>query len=273
MTNPKFKATPAHERLEAEIHRRRVLRARQGKPPLDDVTATTAPGLAGSVIRVIAGVTATPDAKETMAAVVGDAIADLEATKARVRQDRRQRIFEKAIPIIFREPFDMEKVKPDVDKKEIRSVLEWKPGAKGLYVMGHTGHSKSRAMFALMARLILETDMQVKIIDGIGFANQAAAAFSAPQETEKWLAGMTNPDILAIDDFGKRATKTTWEGAFAILDRRVGAGKPTFLTLNYDGDDIKTMIQTSSKSDQSNDAGLGEPFMRRIREFFQEVVF
>lgn len=165
-------------------------------------------------------------------------------------------------PQKFREPFNFKLCKDGVDPDEIGRVMKWEFGPKGLYVIGHTGRSKTRAMFTLLRRLYVEENRQFTWVDGFRFANEAAAAWGDCDETEKWLASVCKPSIYFIDDLAKKWTASTEEAAFALLDRRGAANKPTFITINYSGDELRKMTY---------DAKVLEPFLRRVKDYMEIV--
>jgi DNA replication protein DnaC len=92
-------------------------------------------------------------------------------------------------------------------------------------------------MHAMLQRVIVDEARSAVVMDGIRFANECVAAFRDSDTTEKWLEGLTRPDVLAIDDVAKRFTPATAEGFFAVMDRRSSRLKPVILTSNFTGTD------------------------------------
>lgn len=167
----------------------------------------------------------------------------------------------------FTKPFNFDLVPPGVQRESVDAVLNWQHGPKGLFIIGETGRTKTRAVFAMLRRVTLEEQHKTLFFDGIEFATACSAAFSEPSKTEQWLRTLTKVDVLVIDDLAKRFTPATQEGFFAVMDRRTSAMKPVIITTNCSGEMLEQMI------DEKHRASLAAPMRRRIREHTRVVVF
>jgi DNA replication protein DnaC len=146
----------------------------------------------------------------------------------------------------------------------IAKVLDWQFGARGLFVIGATGKSKTWSLWTLLRRLFVDERLSVRVFDGVQFANEAAAAFGNPESAERWLSKCMKPDVLAIDDLAKRFTPASQQAFFALIDRRTAQLKPVLITANLHGESLSEMLADSEMED---------PLRRRLREHCEVVVF
>lgn len=259
---PRFKPTPEFERLEAEVARIRAREEKQGKPAKHDPTGPTPPHIGGRLEELMRKFHVTPEAREQMDAEAARADAEERENLRRTRILGRWRTM---CPEKFRETFDIDLVEADVDREEVRAVLEYKFGPEGLFIVGESGRSKTWAMHAMLRRLVVDEVRSAVVMDGIRFANECSAAFRDSAVTERWIEGLVRPDVLAVDDIAKRFTPATQEGLFAVLDRRSSRLKPVILTSNLTGTEMKEKI--------GDDRGFGDPLIRRIKQHCRVVVF
>lgn len=206
--------------------------------------------------------------------------ADLEAaapTEAENREDtyrreleQRREAFEIMCPPLFREPWNWELVKPEVDRRKVEQIFGWEYGPKGLYVAGESGHSKTRALWILARRLVLQERRRLLVLDGVAFSNLCTRAFGDPSQTEALLRPLVKADVLWIDDLAKRWTPATEEGAFTVLDRRSAQKLPVLVTINYSSDELYAMQQARGDLAQIRD--VSTPLIRRLVDYCEEVV-
>lgn len=172
---------------------------------------------------------------------------------------------------IYAEPFDMTKVADSVDRSEVQKVLDWQFSPKGIYVVGNSGGSKSRAVYAMLRRQYLTERRDVRIMDGPSFASYCSAAFANPEQTEERLNALVEPQILFIDDLFKRFTPATEDGAFTVIERRTSRKKPILITINYDANDLTAMSR--GKGDVGIAKDMMAPILRRLAEFCEVITF
>jgi DNA replication protein DnaC len=260
--SPKFRSTPEFERLEAQVAAMRDSDRKKGLPAKHDPTGPTPPHIGGRLEELMAKFHVTPEVREQLDAEAERADA---AERENLRRTRLLGRWRSMCPEKFRETFDPALVEADVDRAEIAAVTGWQYGPEGLFIVGESGRSKTWAMHAMLQRVIVDEARSAVVMDGIRFANECVAAFRDSDTTEKWLEGLTRPDVLAIDDVAKRFTPATAEGFFAVMDRRSSRLKPVILTSNFTGTDMKEKI--------GDDRGLGDPLVRRIKQHCRVVVF
>jgi DNA replication protein DnaC len=264
----------ARARLEAEVERRR------SQPLMRDRSFASVPKavenrkptgiLTGIVLDVLQGCRRFTD--EELAAESAYAKASNPEVAGQAAKDRaeakRRNAWEAICPPEYREPFDFSQVRSGVDHAELRKILDWPFGAKGLYIFGSSGRSKTRAVYARLARAHFEERLSVLAIEGVQFGNEAAAAFYDSLVTEKWLKRFTSVDILFLDDAGKRFTPSTQEALFTIAERRTNQRRPILITINYTGDDLRKMAVEKGGAERLS---IVNPFLRRIEDFTEIV--
>lgn len=172
--------------------------------------------------------------------------------------------YHRLVPPMFREPWNQDKADASIKREEIDAVLDWKFSPRGIFLAGNSGRSKTRAIFHVVKRLVLVERRYVGVFDGVSFSNACSEAFSDPSQTERWLRKLVRFDVLVIDDLAKRFTPAAQQGAFAVIDRRGAALKPTLVTTNDSGDNLR---------DKIIDPNLADPLIRRLREYCEPIIF
>lgn len=190
-----------------------------------------------------------------------------EAAEALVRE--KQEAWERLCPEEFREPWDWAKCR--APKAEVLKVLNWKYQKRGLFLLGDTGHCKSRAIWKLLEKLYLEQGKKMIVLTGTQFANQAAAAYGDCATAEAWTKKLARVDLLFVDDLGKRWTPSTEEAAFDIVDRRTAAQLPIFITSNYDAEQLAAI--SAGRGGGRVAADMVTPLFRRILDYTDQPVF
>lgn len=253
-------------RLEAAADAAKRRKEEQAKAREATDTAPKAGPLAGIVNgalhELLAGVKVmTPDEIDKLNRERDAEIKDQQRAE---RLASRAKWWEAICPARYREPFDFTKVAASVDRAEIQRVLDWRFSDRGLYLIGATGLSKTRAVATLLRRVYVDEGRSVKRMDGVQFANEAGAAFYSAPEAEKWLTGLTKPDVLWLDDLAKRWTPATEEAAFAVVERRTAEMRPLVITINYSREEMEAM---------THDAEVVRPLLRRLRDYCDVVTF
>ena len=136
-------------------------------------------------------------------------------------------------------------------------ALAWKYGKRGLNLFGVPATGKTRT-----ASLIVEREVKA----GRSAACLAPGDFARELEARRWTPGafvrrLSRVDLLFCDDIG------TWQlympaerHLFAVLNARAGR-LPTLFTGNQTGRELSIKFK------------MGEPLIRRIRDFCQHVHF
>ena len=210
--NPEFKPTPASGRLAVEVEQ---FKKRRKLPAVVAHAHEPDEPLRGTLSAMLGKIPPSTPEQE----------ADLEEERRPITQQHLEEIEQKRIeahlnaqvPELYREPFNLDRVDPEVDREEVSRVLGWQYGPQGLWVVGSTGHSKSRAVGALLCRLIVKDRRRVRYMTGGQFGNFCTEAFYDAASTDRRLNELVTPDILVLDDLAKKWTKSTQEGAFEIF--------------------------------------------------------
>lgn len=246
------KITPA-ERLEAEVARRKAMRRETWKEERLTVDPVDESEFAAAI--------------NALRAHVGDSVlSEEEYTKVLSEQATASRaaIWAQVCPDLYREPFDLALCK-STRKEDVRRVLDWRFGPRGLYVIGASGTSKSRAVATALTRAFM-SGRSVLFEMGVEFAIKAGATMCNPDEAMKspWLRGMYEADIVWLDDMGKRWTPATEEAAFLIVEHRTARRKPIVVTTNFTGDEMQA---------RAADLNTVTPLLRRLRDYTALCIF
>ena len=159
--------------------------------------------------------------------------------------------------------------KKKLHQKPVTAALAWQYGVKGIILYGSdSGTGKTTCAWVLAAREF-KTGKFVVAMTHSEMTNSAikVAKGEAPK---KWVSLLKKCDLLMIDDLGKSKFKgVDGEGKageellFDVIDSRCRSELPTIITSNLTGEGMKGAM--------SDDRG--EPFVRRLREFFVHVCF
>ena len=154
---------------------------------------------------------------------------------------------------------------------QVAQVLGWQAGAKGLLVTGPSGRGKTRALWALLRRLMCHESRDVAIYRSADFFREMQEQINyGRDESARWVKAMAEVPIIAIDDWGQEAVtsaRAEWAQAtfFDLLDRRMGEGRPLLITTNLSAREIVNNDSTG---------GLrGDPLLRRLLDSCDVVRF
>ncbi len=185
----------------------------------------------------------------------------IERERQRERERRDER-FRNLCPPLYQQT-DPAKLPQD----KLAAVMGWQYGPKGLLLVGPTGTGKTRCVWQLLRRLILQ-GRSVKSFDGLGWGVAVSAAFGTPDETEQWLDRVCKADVLFIDDLFKvKMTEAQEQAAYGVFERRTNHLLPIICTLNSTGRMILDRMTDQGRADR------GEPLIRRMGEFCEVVTF
>lgn len=266
----------SRERLEAEVQRHLQKKQAQQQDDGYDKEPEELPARTSDAGNIAAAIAAKiykgkplPTAEE-LAAAEKESQERHRIALQQLYKRNREGSWEKICPPRFREPFDVNKVTLGVDLRAVETILGWQHGERGLYIYGETGHSKTRALQALLRRLIVDEHRSVKFYDGNAFAIAAGRAFGSPEDTEAWLLENVQADLFVIDDMAKRWTPATADAAFTIIDRRVNHRRPVIVTINYTAAEMIQIGKAGGEVASLRD--VATPMMRRIADYCQTVV-
>lgn len=118
-------------------------------------------------------------------------------------------------------------------REAYEAVLAWRPGYEGLLIFGETGACKSRILFALLRRLIIQDRADVEVLQGGDFRQRLIEAYRA-ERTEYVLNRLKKAAILAWDDFGQDALGPGMETDLrAVIDYRYREALPIIITTQF----------------------------------------
>jgi len=138
-------------------------------------------------------------------------------------------------------------------------ILNWKYGPTGLIVRGVTRLGKTRSLWMLLKRLMVEEGRTVAALTDNQFASHCSAAYSVSSEvSELWKDELATADVLFLDDLGKcKLTDRVEADLFDLIETRTSNKRPIFITTNYDGKTLLTRLSPDR----------GAPMIARLREF------
>jgi DNA replication protein DnaC len=153
------------------------------------------------------------------------------------------------------------------NRREIRTVVEWKPGSRGLFLSGPSGSGKTRSLIALAERLSVG---ELRPFTWLWQAelNRSINADSVPAEFMERMDRAAKAPLLFLDDFGKFATLGSRTGLLlgeieALIDRRHRECLPLLLSTNLRAEDFQKTFGAIS----------AEPVLRRLTEMCDVVQF
>lgn len=196
-----------------------------------------------------------------------DVEAEYEKREANQRQEslklEREAKYDSICPK-WPEPTDIDRI--PAPRKSVERVLSWRYNSKGLLLIGDTGSGKTRTVWLLLRRLMVDELRDVMAIKSTALAQRLGeAAGNSMSDHSALLRRLCQAQILFIDDLGKqRFTDRHDSDIFTVIDERTENGRPTIITTRYDGEAL---------AGRFFDAMTGRDVVRRIREFTQGVVF
>lgn len=174
-----------------------------------------------------------------------------------LRARKGDEIFKEICPPLYQDT-DPRRIK----SQNLQKVLGWKYGPKGIVVLGESGKGKTRAMYLLIRRLLNE-GKTVRVFDSVDFEMECSDRFY--HGTGKaWVKALTDYDVILFDDLGKfRLTDRVESVLFGLWEKRIAFLKPILATTNDTGETLEDRMSENR----------GAPFVRRIKEFCECVVF
>jgi hypothetical protein len=143
-----------------------------------------------------------------------------------VMAPRRAR-WEKICPTIYRESD-----KTKFPGQTYAEVKEWKFGPQGLMLCGPPRVYKTRMMFTLIRRLVVNEGRSVRVLNGFNFERECAKEHFSGDAYE-WVEQILKADVLFFDDLGKcKMTERVEDTLFGIIEERVAWSKPILITTN-----------------------------------------
>jgi hypothetical protein len=182
-------------------------------------------------------------------------------------QDRRRvdyfmdREWLKVCPAGYAQPLDYGKIDP-ANHGKVRQSVEWVQYPKGLFVVGPTGRAKTRAVWSAMHKHWLNEN-KIYCRSSFQLSQDAVKALTDHENGSRVMPTYVNPNILFLDDLGKRLTPSASQFLFEVIERRTSQMLPIMVTSNETPATLKEAI---------NDPTMADPILRRIKEFCDTVV-
>ena len=153
---------------------------------------------------------------------------------------------------------------------QINQVRQWQASDQGLLITGPTGRGKSRALWALLRRLLAHEGREVRVWRSLDFFRLMQEQINyGRDESRAWIKAVARIPIIALDDWGQEAVTTAkadWCQAtcFDLLDQRLGEGRPMIVTTNLTAQQI---ADSDAKGVRAN------PLLRRVLDTCAVVRF
>lgn len=148
---------------------------------------------------------------------------------------------------------------------QLKQVLTWQYGPKGLLLAGETGRCKTRCAWLLIKRLIVEDGLSVVTFDSVGFGRELERRYREEDDVTGWLDRLgTGVEVVFFDDLGKlKITERVETELFGVIDQRSSHELPIIATTNDHGDTLSARMSDNR----------GAPLIRRLREFCTAIPF
>ena len=179
---------------------------------------------------------------------------------AEVLSDRLSN-FEQICPALY---INTDPEHPTFPREMLAKVLAWKYGPRGLVIRGDSRKGKSRCVWQLIKRLVME-GRKVEGMTSSEFARRSSAAWATGHEAvSEWVNTASKAEILFIDDLGKfKLTERVEADLFDIIENRVANLRPIIITTNFTGDLLEKSFSET----------FAVPLVSRLREFCEPIHF
>lgn len=155
---------------------------------------------------------------------------------------------------------------PDIIAAE--KALRWTPEhPKGLLLIGDTGAGKTRTVYLLLRRILLETGIKPVIKKCAKLRHELARVAKSDDESARvrYVKELIEAPILFLDDIGQIAHSDSFgEALFDIIEERTQRGLPIIATSQIGGSDYV---------EKFNDENQGLALSRRLIESCYKVTF
>lgn len=154
------------------------------------------------------------------------------------------------------------------DKAAAEKALRWTPEhPKGLLLLGDTGAGKTRTVYLLLHRILLETGIRPMIKKCAKLRHEIAKAAKSDDENARprLMRSMIEAPILYLDDLGQMAASDSLgEALFDIIEERTQLGRPIIATSQSSGEEFTSKF---------NDENQGVALARRLSDCCYRVNF
>lgn len=219
------------------------------------------------VCRVCAGRMPTSEPVEFMGAQIDATVCDgcaslvaehYEPTGGVQQQTRRSWWRENCPPLYQRLVFDGLPAHCDLDA--MRRVRSWRPGGRGLILLGESGAGKTTSLWALAHDLDAEGITPV-FVTAVELA-RAMGKSAYDLRRDHWLTGCR---VLMIDDLGKeKVTAAVAALLWELVETRYAHERPVVLSTRWAGDEFEARF---------GEPHLGRDIRRRLAESCSRLAF
>ncbi len=144
-------------------------------------------------------------------------------------------------------------------------VLRWQKGPQGLLIHGATGSGKTRVLWQLIKRLIVDDGCTVKAYRATELARAIETSYRQPTGHDTFIQSLIQAEIFMLDDLGKfKWTERVEADLFDIIDGRTANDKPILVTTQYVGETLAKRFL---------DPETASATIRRLREYCECIDF
>ena len=140
-------------------------------------------------------------------------------------------------------------------------AAEFRPGHKGIVLMGDAGVGKSFLVAAFLYEIIVQHGIAAQFQDFFHLLKDLRSGYSQDRPESELIEPLVNIDVLAIDELGK-GRNTPWEKDIldVIISQRYNNRKTTIFTSNYTDSRATTLVERVRSRDWN--PGDGEVELR-----------
>lgn len=154
------------------------------------------------------------------------------------------------------------------DRVAAEKALRWQTShPKGLILLGDSGAGKTRTVYLLLRRILLEQGIRPMIKKCAKLRHEIAAAAKSDDEKARpaLMKAMIDAPLLFLDDLGQMSpTDSLGEALFDVIEERTQLGRHIIATSQIGGDELIAKFR---------DQKQGEALSRRLMDHCYKVTF
>jgi hypothetical protein len=129
---------------------------------------------------------------------------------------------------------------PRLNRSLVKAAIAWRPGSRGLGLIGETGRGKTRCLFVAL-RTAFDAGGFVEFVSHNSFSRLAATAFGGDgmekQEAAKRIKKLARVGVLMLDDLGKAPSTERADAELEeLIEERTSHGLPILWSANGSGE-------------------------------------
>ncbi len=166
----------------------------------------------------------------------------------------RLEYWDKVCPKLYQQS-DRECLPPQI----VQPSDSWRFGPQGLGFIGQSGKGKTRSMFLLLRRMIIDEGRKVQYVTTTKFSMEVAAKGF---EVGPYIESLCTVELLFLDDLGKgRLSDAVQAHLFHIVETRTANELPILFTSNAASKELAAMLSEDRAA----------PLLRRLNEFCEII--